>query len=172
MHVCFSSNSTEKSKSAVKRKTSATDSLDESDSLPPPPSSKLKGRSRDVTNATSSGDWSSTVSLVEKSFGKGSVMKLDEFKALSSEDVISTGSLATDLALGIGGVPRGRIVEIYGPESSGKTSLALSIIGQAHKMGGRATFIDAEHALDPMWAKRLGVKLDELLLCQPDSGLF
>ena len=115
-------------------------------------------------------DWGDTVKLVEKAFGKGSVMKLNDFKAISPEDVIPTGSLATDLALGIGGLPRGRIIEIYGPESSGKTSLALSVIAQAHKMGGKATFIDAEHALDPNWAKKLGVNLNEMLLSQPDSG--
>ncbi len=107
---------------------------------------------------------------IEKQFGKGSIMKLGESPAGMSIDVIPTGSLAIDLALGVGGVPRGRVIEIYGPESSGKTTVALHIIAEAQKMGGVAAFIDAEHALDPVYAKALGVNTDDLLVAQPDTG--
>ena len=106
---------------------------------------------------------------IEKQFGKGSLMKLGEFKAMEVE-AIPTGALSLDIALGIGGVPRGRIIEIYGPESSGKTTLALHIIAEAQKMNGEAAFIDAEHALDPVYAKHLGVDIDNLLVSQPDTG--
>jgi recombination protein RecA len=106
---------------------------------------------------------------IEKQFGKGSVMKLGEYKAMEIE-AIPTGALGLDIALGIGGVPRGRIVEVYGPESSGKTTLALHIVAEAQKMGGEAAFIDAEHALDPVYAKHLGVNIDDLLVSQPDTG--
>lgn len=106
---------------------------------------------------------------IEKQFGKGSVMKLGDFKAMEVE-TISTGALSLDIALGIGGVPRGRIIEIYGPESSGKTTLALHIIAEAQKEGGEAAFIDAEHALDPVYAKHLGVDIDNLIVSQPDTG--
>ncbi len=106
---------------------------------------------------------------IEKQFGKGSVMKLGEFKAMNVE-AIPTGALGLDIALGIGGVPRGRIIEIYGPESSGKTTLALHIISEAQKQGGEAAFIDAEHALDPVYAKNLGVDINELIVSQPDTG--
>ena len=106
---------------------------------------------------------------LEKQFGKGTVMRLGENAAMQVE-AISTGSLSLDVALGIGGVPRGRIIEVYGPESSGKTTLALQTVAQAQKMGGTAAFIDAEHALDPVYAKALGVDIDELLVSQPDSG--
>jgi recombination protein RecA len=108
---------------------------------------------------------------IEKQYGKGSIMKFGEQGAARATlDVIPTGALPLDLALGVGGVPRGRVVEIYGPEASGKTSVCLSIIAEAQKMGGQAAFIDAEHALDPMWAEILGVKLDDLLISQPDTG--
>lgn len=107
---------------------------------------------------------------IEKQFGKGSIMKLGESSAGMSIDVIPTGSLAIDLALGVGGVPRGRVIEIYGPESSGKTTVALHIIAEAQKLGGVAAFIDAEHALDPVYAKALGVNIDDLLVAQPDTG--
>lgn len=107
---------------------------------------------------------------IEKQFGKGSIMRLGESPAGMSIDVIPTGSLAIDLALGVGGVPRGRVIEIYGPESSGKTTVALHIIAEAQKMGGVAAFIDAEHALDPVYAKALGVNIDDLLVAQPDTG--
>lgn len=109
------------------------------------------------------------MSQIEKQFGKGSVMKLGEFKAMEIE-AIPTGALSLDIALGIGGVPRGRIIEIYGPESSGKTTLALHVIAEAQKMGGEAAFIDAEHALDPVYAKKLGVDIDNLIVSQPDTG--
>lgn len=107
---------------------------------------------------------------IEKQFGKGSIMKLGDSAADRLIEVIPTGSLALDLALGVGGVPRGRIIEIYGPESSGKTTVALHIIAEAQKLGGAAAFIDAEHALDPVYAKALGVNIDELLVAQPDTG--
>ncbi|MSQ47380.1 MAG: recombinase RecA [Deltaproteobacteria bacterium] len=110
------------------------------------------------------------VSQIEKQFGKGAIMKLGEAAIIQDIPVISTGSLTLDLALGIGGLPRGRIVEIYGPESSGKTTLALQVVAQAQKIGGTCTYIDAEHALDMGYAQKLGVKVDELLVSQPDNG--
>ncbi|MEE1389333.1 MAG: recombinase RecA [Clostridia bacterium] len=109
------------------------------------------------------------LSQIEKQFGKGSVMKLGEYQAMNVE-AIPTGALGLDIALGIGGVPRGRIIEIFGPESSGKTTLALHIIAEAQKMNGEAAFIDAEHALDPVYAKHLGVDIDNLIVSQPDTG--
>ena len=111
-----------------------------------------------------------TVSQIERKFGTGSIMKLGEDGVLQKIDVISTGSLELDSALGVGGIPRGRIIEIYGPESSGKTTLALHVVANAQKDGGIAAFIDAEHALDPAYARNLGVNIEELLLSQPDSG--
>jgi len=110
------------------------------------------------------------VSQIERAFGKGSIMKLGQKDQVVDTEVVSTGSLGLDVALGIGGVPRGRIIEIYGPESSGKTTLALHIIAEAQKKGGACAFIDAEHALDPGYARKLGVVLDELLISQPDAG--
>ncbi len=107
---------------------------------------------------------------IEKQFGKGSVMRLGDGSATANIQAIPTGSLTLDLALGIGGLPRGRVVEIYGPESSGKTTLTLQVIAEAQKLGGTAAFIDAEHALDPGYAKKLGVNIDDLLVSQPDSG--
>ena len=109
------------------------------------------------------------MSQIEKQFGKGSVMKLGDYKAMEVE-AIPTGSLALDVALGIGGIPKGRIIEIFGPESSGKTTLALHAIAEAQKAGGEAAFIDAEHALDPIYAKKLGVDIDNLIVSQPDTG--
>lgn len=109
------------------------------------------------------------ISQIEKKFGKGSVMRLGDRRAVDV-DVIPSGSLTLDKALGIGGYPKGRIIEIYGPESSGKTTLTLHAIAQAQKQGGKAAFIDAEHAIDPVYAKNLGVDIDELILSQPDSG--
>ena len=106
---------------------------------------------------------------IEKQFGKGAVMKLGQNSSLNVE-AIPTGSLSLDIALGIGGVPRGRIVEIYGPESSGKTTVALHIVAEAQRMGGEAVFIDVEHALDPVYAQALGVDIDSLLVSQPDTG--
>ena len=107
---------------------------------------------------------------IEKDFGKGSIMKLGESAINMNIEVIPTGNLSLDLALGVGGLPRGRIVEIYGPESSGKTTVALHVVAEAQKMGGIAAFIDAEHALDPVYAKKLGVDIDNLLISQPDNG--
>jgi len=108
---------------------------------------------------------------IEKQYGKGSIMRLGEQPAGKlAVEVISTGSIALDLALGAGGLPRGRVTEIYGPEASGKTTLALSVIAQAQKAGGTVAFVDAEHALDPTWAQTIGVKLDDLLVSQPDTG--
>ena len=107
---------------------------------------------------------------IEKQFGKGSVMFLGEEESRTDIEAVSTGSLSLDIALGIGGLPRGRVVEIYGPESSGKTTLALHVIAEMQKLGGTAAFIDAEHALDPAYAKRLGVNTDNLLISQPDTG--
>ncbi len=112
----------------------------------------------------------SVLAQIEKAYGKGSIMKLGNNAGSTEIEVIPTGCLSLDLALGIGGLPRGRIVEIYGPESSGKTTVALHAVAQAQKMGGIAAFIDAEHALDPVYAKHLGVNLDELYVSQPDTG--
>jgi recombination protein RecA len=106
---------------------------------------------------------------IEKDFGKGSIMRLGE-SGIQPMDVIPTGSMALDIALGVGGVPRGRVIEIYGPESSGKTTVALHIVAEAQRLGGLAAFIDAEHALDPIYAKKLGVNIDDLLISQPDTG--
>ncbi len=113
---------------------------------------------------------SAALSQIEKQFGKGSIMRLGEKDIAKDIEVVSTGSLGLDLALGIGGLPRGRIVEIYGPESSGKTTLTLSVIAQMQKIGGTAAFIDAEHALDPQYAQKLGCNVSELLISQPDNG--
>jgi recombination protein RecA len=110
------------------------------------------------------------LSQIEKQFGKGSVMRMGDTSAVREVDAISTGSLGLDIALGVGGLPRGRVVEIYGPESSGKTTLTLQVIAEAQKAGGTAAFVDAEHALDPIYAEKLGVDVDELLVSQPDTG--
>ena len=110
------------------------------------------------------------VAQIEKAFGKGSVMKLGQRKGIVETEVISTGSLGLDLALGVGGFPKGRIIEVFGPESSGKTTLALHTVAEAQKKGGTCAYIDAEHALDPVYAKNLGVNVEELLLSQPDTG--
>jgi recombination protein RecA len=110
------------------------------------------------------------LSQIERAFGKGSIMRMGAKNPMEDVEVISTGSLGLDLALGIGGLPKGRIVELYGPESSGKTTLALHVIAEAQKRGGTCAFIDAEHALDPGYAKKLGVDIDNLLISQPDAG--
>src|SRR5256885_4995604 len=115
-------------------------------------------------------DLEAAISTITKTYGDGSIMRLGDARALKQIQVIPTGALAVDLALGVGGLPRGRVVEIFGPESSGKTTLMLHVIANAQKNGGLAAFIDAEHALDPAYAKRLGVNLDDLLVSQPDSG--
>ena len=110
------------------------------------------------------------LSQIEKQFGKGSIMRMGDTDIGADIQSVSTGSLGLDMALGIGGLPRGRVVEIYGPESSGKTTLTLSVIAQMQKLGGVAAFIDAEHALDPQYAQKLGVNVAELLISQPDTG--
>src|SRR5512141_2971913 len=110
------------------------------------------------------------IASITKTYGEGSIMRLGDAHALKQIEVIPTGAMAVDLALGVGGVPRGRVIEIFGPESSGKTTLMLHVIANAQKSGGLAAFIDAEHALDPAYAKKLGVNLDDLLVSQPDSG--
>ncbi len=112
----------------------------------------------------------SALSQIERSFGKGSIMKLGQKGAIADIEAVSTGSIGLDIALGIGGLPKGRIIEIYGPESSGKTTLTLHVIAEMQKQGGVCAFVDAEHALDPAYAKNLGVDLDELLISQPDAG--
>ncbi len=112
----------------------------------------------------------SALSQIERAFGKGSIMRLGQGQSVSEIEAISTGSLSLDIALGIGGLPKGRVVEIYGPESSGKTTLALHVIAEAQKTGGTCAFIDAEHALDPTYARKLGVNVEDLLISQPDAG--
>ena len=121
-------------------------------------------------SATRQRDLDAAISSITKAYGDGSIMRLGDARSKVGIEFIPTGALAVDLALGIGGVPRGRVVEIYGPESSGKTTLMLHVIANAQKAGGLAAFIDAEHAMDPAYAKKLGVNLDELLVSQPDSG--
>ncbi|MDO9063756.1 MAG: ATPase domain-containing protein, partial [Sulfuricella sp.] len=110
------------------------------------------------------------LSQIEKQFGKGSIMRLGDGEVVKDIQVVSTGSLGLDIALGVGGLPRGRVVEIYGPESSGKTTLTLQVIAEMQKLGGTAAFIDAEHALDPQYAQKLGVNVSDLLISQPDTG--
>jgi len=125
----------------------------------------VEGSSMDKTKALSA-----ALSQIERQFGKGSVMKLGKNERSMDVETVSTGSLGLDIALGIGGLPKGRVVEIYGPESSGKTTLALHCVAEAQKKGGICAFIDAEHALDPVYARKLGVNIDELLISQPDTG--
>ncbi|MET0678877.1 MAG: recombinase RecA, partial [Bradyrhizobium sp.] len=125
----------------------------------------VEGSSMDKTKALSA-----ALSQIERQFGKGSVMKLGKNDRSMDVETVSTGSLGLDIALGVGGLPKGRIVEIYGPESSGKTTLALHCVAEAQKKGGICAFIDAEHALDPVYARKLGVNVDELLISQPDTG--
>ena len=120
--------------------------------------------------AARSRDLDAAISSITKAYGDGSIMRLGDARAQTKIEVIPTGALAVDLALGVGGIPRGRVIEIFGPESSGKTTLMLHVIASAQKAGGLAAFIDAEHALDPAYAKKLGVNLDDLLVSQPDSG--
>ena len=124
----------------------------------------------DKKNADKQKALESALSQIERQFGKGSIMKLGSENAIQEIEATSTGSLGLDIALGIGGLPKGRIVEIYGPESSGKTTLTLHCIAEEQKKGGVCAFVDAEHALDPQYAKKLGVNLDELLISQPDTG--
>src|SRR5690349_2818655 len=131
-----------------------------------------KKKAADNASATGKKDAdkiSSVLGQIEEKFGEGMMMKLGDLKKVDVE-AISTGAISLDIALGIGGVPRGRVVEIYGPESSGKTTLTLHVIAEAQKAGGVAAFVDAEHALDPLYASRIGVKIDDLLISQPDTG--
>lgn len=123
-----------------------------------------------MSNAAKIAALKTAMDAIDKQFGKGAVMRLGDDAAAHDIDVISTGSLGLDVALGCGGLPRGRVVEIYGPESSGKTTLTLHVLAEAQKLGGTVAFIDAEHALDPKYAEQLGVKIDELLISQPDTG--
>jgi recombination protein RecA len=125
---------------------------------------------KERANLARSRELEAAISSITKAYGEGSIMRLGDARALRQIEVIPTGALAVDLALGVGGLPRGRVVEIFGPESSGKTTLMLHVIANAQKSGGLAAFIDAEHALDPAYAKKLGVNLDDLLVSQPDSG--
>jgi recombination protein RecA len=125
----------------------------------------VEGSSMDKTKALDA-----ALSQIERNFGKGSIMRLGKNMAAMDIDTVSTGSLGLDIALGIGGLPRGRVVEIYGPESSGKTTLALHVLAEAQKKGGICAFVDAEHALDPIYARKLGVNVDDLLISQPDAG--
>ena len=135
-----------------------------------PSAAETKAAENAKASATRQRDLDAAISSITKAYGDGSIMRLGDARALKKIEVIPTGSLAIDLALGVGGIPRGRVVEIFGPESSGKTTLMLHVIANAQKGGGLAAFIDAEHALDPAYAKRLGVNLDDLLVSQPDSG--
>src|SRR5271169_5058373 len=136
-----------------------------------PKTEKTEAKAADAkASATRQRDLEAAISSITKTYGDGSIMRLGDARALKRIEVIPTGSLAMDLALGVGGIPRGRVVEIFGPESSGKTTLMLHVIANAQKVGGLAAFIDAEHALDPAYAKRLGVNLEDLLVSQPDSG--
>ncbi|HTS40948.1 MAG TPA: recombinase RecA, partial [Xanthobacteraceae bacterium] len=125
----------------------------------------IEGTSMDKSKALDA-----ALSQIERAFGKGSIMRLGKNQKAVEIDTVSTGSLGLDIALGVGGLPRGRVIEIYGPESSGKTTLTLHVIAEAQKKGGVCAFVDAEHALDPVYARKLGVKLDELLISQPDAG--
>ena len=142
--------------------------------MPPKAAEKnaTETKSAETTKAASTRqrDLDAAISSITKAYGDGSIMRLGDARSKVKIEVIPTGSLAMDLALGVGGIPRGRVVEIFGPESSGKTTLMLHVIANAQKAGGLAAFIDAEHALDPAYAKKLGVNLDDLLVSQPDSG--
>jgi len=133
--------------------------------MSPAPLRLVEGNSMDKSKALDA-----ALSQIERAFGKGSIMKLGKSKLSIEVETVSTGSLGLDIALGVGGLPRGRVVEIYGPESSGKTTLAIHCIAEAQKKGGICAFIDAEHAFDPAYAKKLGVNIDELLISQPDTG--
>ncbi|HEX3810972.1 MAG TPA: recombinase RecA [Rhizomicrobium sp.] len=131
---------------------------------------RVVGKDRDDTNSERKRALEAALSQIDRAFGKGSVMKLGQKEFAIDTDTVSTGSLGLDIALGIGGLPRGRVIEVYGPESSGKTTLALHVVAEAQKKGGIAAYVDAEHALDPIYARKLGVDIDELLISQPDTG--
>jgi recombination protein RecA len=125
---------------------------------------------KEDTNTDKKRALEAALSQIDRAFGKGSVMKLGQKEPVTAADTVSTGSLGLDIALGVGGLPRGRVIEIYGPESSGKTTLALHAVAEVQKKGGTAAYIDAEHAMDPIYARKLGVDVDELLISQPDTG--
>ncbi len=153
-------------------KTEKTDKAEKPEKMEKSADKAVEARSAEAAKAMATRDreLESAISSITKAYGEGSIMRLGNAGALRKIDVIPTGALSVDLALGVGGVPRGRVVEIFGPESSGKTTLMLHVIANAQKSGGLAAFIDAEHALDPAYAKKLGVNLEELLVSQPDSG--
>src|SRR5262252_1872469 len=151
----------DKPEKTLEPKDKASDNKEKNDAKTAEAAKAAAARQRDLDAA---------ISTITKTYGDGSIMRLGDARALRQIEVIPTGALALDLALGVGGVPRGRVIEIFGPESSGKTTLMLHVIANAQKAGGLAAFIDAEHALDPAYAKRLGVNLDDLLVSQPDSG--
>ena len=130
----------------------------------------VRGSSISVANSDKAKALQAALAQIEKQFGKGTIMRLGEGEALDDVQVVSTGSLGLDIALGVGGLPRGRVIEIYGPESSGKTTLTLQVIAEMQKTGGTCAFVDAEHALDPQYAQKLGVNLQDLLISQPDTG--
>ncbi|MBM3876306.1 MAG: recombinase RecA [Verrucomicrobia bacterium] len=140
------------------------------DKSPDKPAADTKAADAAKQSAARARELESAISTITKAYGEGSIMRLGDAQSQRKMEIIPSGALALDLALGVGGVPRGRVVEIFGPESSGKTTLMLHIIANAQKGGGLAAFIDAEHALDPVYAKKLGVNLDDLLVSQPDSG--
>ena len=131
---------------------------------------QVKGSKIAAADSEKSKALQAALAQIEKQFGKGTIMRLGEGEALEDIQVVSTGSLGLDIALGVGGLPRGRVIEIYGPESSGKTTLTLQVVAEMQKLGGTCAFIDAEHALDIQYAQRLGVNLQELLISQPDTG--
>lgn len=135
---------------------------------PPKQAPKPQAKSSEITAKLQAVNMA--MDQIKKQYGTGAIMRLGERKVVEGENVLPTGSFTLDIALGIGGIPRGRIIEIFGPEASGKTTVCLSIIAQAQKKGGVAAFIDAEHALDPVWAEKLGVNLEDLLISQPDTG--
>ncbi|RZI66013.1 MAG: recombinase RecA, partial [Variovorax sp.] len=130
----------------------------------------VKGSSISVAGSEKAKALQAALAQIEKQFGKGTIMRLGEGEALEDVQVVSTGSLGLDIALGVGGLPRGRVIEIYGPESSGKTTLTLQVIAQMQKQAGTCAFVDAEHALDVQYAQKLGVNLSDLLISQPDTG--
>ena len=131
---------------------------------------QVKGTSIAGSNSEKAKALQAALAQIEKQFGKGTIMRLGEGEKIEDIQVVSTGSLGLDIALGVGGLPRGRVVEIYGPESSGKTTLTLQVIAEMQKQGGTCAFVDAEHALDVQYAQKLGVNLPDLLISQPDTG--
>lgn len=151
-------------------KTDKSDKAEKAEKQGVPADADGKGAEAGKQSATRQRDLDAAISTITKTYGEGSIMRLGDAVAARKIEVIPTGALSVDLALGVGGLPRGRVVEIYGPESSGKTTLMLHVIANAQKAGGLAAFIDAEHALDPGYAKKLGVNLQDLLVSQPDSG--